>query len=759
LPTQSSAPLVATVDLDQGPLVSFLEGLRNDYALTLVNKTYFLYETFRQQNHEPRWNTNYALWSMWLQQKVWEGTTIARSSLPVGLVFDQIESALPAITQALFSQPDWFQVEAEVGGDPVEAQGIAAHLQYLLDHDKDDYGMTAMNDIEMAIKSMLTLGTGAIGLEWDAARQRPSVSWIDNRDLYLDPGAQVPGTDYCRSVIRRSTPTVETIQGWKDIPGMKIPEENILWGMANSRRFTTGDQSRQIQASLLGVNYSPGSSDVIPNPTDRQVEVLTYWSKTRIIMILNREWVLFSDKNPYGFIPFNVAPCYTIIGQPYGLGIADAQRSNQLYMEALLNGRLDELSLALHPPRVQKAASTLTPNQQRWRPGAIFRTNSPKDDFIQMLPGGATTNVYEELGYIETMAAKRTGINSMGSGVPTPSNANRTLGGIQAQMSGSSMRLQPIVKHAEDYLIRPLLYKMYRMIQVHTQPDQMLPGRRPEGETVSVSAAAFRKPVQFRILASSQMLTREKLQAVFPVLMQTFMNGQFVQGIAETGKVVDWDVMAKMLQDATGVGRTYTLIRPMNQQEQQAKQQPPPQVIAAQQKSQQDAQLRLQLADKDTQRAMMVAQVDKQQGPMEMQLEQQKFELEQQKAALDVQMKQLEMQMKAQELEMKHRASVQDMFVKQQQAQTDLQLGAQKAQQEAVLGQQQTQMKARDMALTTMAKDQQFQQQQEQAKAAHDQTLKLTQDKADFQRQQMRVKAAASTSRESEKPVKHRQEK
>jgi hypothetical protein len=746
------------VDLDQGPLIKILEGLRNDYALTLVNKTFYAYETFRQQNHEPRWNTNYALWSMWMQQKTWEGTTIARSSLPVGLVFDQIESALPAITQALFAQPDWFQVEAEVGGDPKEAQGIAAHLQYLLDHDKDDYGLTARNDIEMAVKSMLTLGSGTIGLEWDGAKNRPSVSWVDNRDLYLDMGSQMPGTDYCRSVIRRSTPTLETILSWKDNPGMNLPDEEILWGMANARKWTSGDTSRQIQASLLGVNYAPGATDVLPNPTDRQIEVLTYWSKTRIIMILNREWVLFSDKNPYGFIPFNVAPCYTVLGQPYGLGIADAQKSNQLYMEALLNGRLDELSLALHPPRVQKTASTLTPNQQRWRPGAVFKTNNPKDDFLQLTPGGATTNVYEELSYIENMSAKRTGISSMGSGVPTPSNANRTLGGIQAQASGSSMRLQPIVKHAEDYLIIPLLYKMYRMIQVHTKPEQTLPGRSPEGEAVAVSADAFRKPVRFRILASSQMLTRDKLMQIFPMLMQTFMNGQLVQGLSETGQVVDWGVMAQMLQDATGVGRTYQLIRPMNDQEKQAKNQPNPQTVAMQQKSQQDAQLRLQLAAADKDKAVTVKSMDLQQSPMELQAEQQKMQMEQDKAQMDLQGKQAELGMKAQELELKLKSAQQKAFTDAQTSQMELQVNAQKGQQDMAINHQKMQQSAQQMALASMGQQTQFQQSQEQAAASHEQNMKLTKEKADFQRQQMRAKPAASNDRSKEKPTKKRAE-
>lgn len=751
MPTQATAPQMDLVDLDQPSLKALMKDLKHDYALTLVNKTFWSYETFRQQNHEPRWNTNAGLWSMWMQQKVWKGTTTPRSSLPSGLVFDQIESAMPSITGAIFTQPDWFQCEAEIGGDPKEAAGIAAHLQYLLDHDKDDYGLTFRNDFEMALKSILTFGIGYLALEWDPIRKRPSISWVDNRDLYLDPGSPMPGTDYCRSVIRRSTPTVETIMSWRDNPNMNLPSDEVLWGMAQSKKWTTADTSRQIQASLLGVNYAPGTSDRLPNPVDRQIEVLTYWSKSRVIMVLNREWVLFSDRNPYDFIPFMGAPCYSIIGQPYGLGLADAQKSNQLYAEALFNGRLDEISLALHPPRVQNARTTLTPNQQKWQPGAVFRVGNVKEDFNVMTPGGATTNIYEELGYIEDLAAKRTGISSMSSGVPQPSNANRTLGGIQAQASGSSSRLTTIVKHIEDYLIVPMLYKMYKMIQTHQEEGQQLPGRDPAGKAQAVNSNAFRRPVMFRVLASSQMMTRDKLQAQFPFVMQFLAQGPLVQGLSKVGQTVDWNEIFRFMQDSTGVGRLYTLIRPMNEQEQKALNQPSPEIQAEKEKTQADGQLRLQLAQMDEQKSLKLEQAKKQVSPMEMQAEQQKAELEMQMKQMDMQMKAQALELKKYEMQLKAQAARMDMFTKQQQAEMDMQIARTKGESEMMLGQQKVAMQGQQMDMQGQMQQKQFAMDSEHAEASHAQNMKLTKEKADFQRQQMRVKPAASNSKASDK--------
>lgn len=736
MPELREAPQVQDVDLEQEQFVTALQEMRDAYALTLVRQTFWHFDNFRQQNHDRRWNTNDALYLGWRPQEVWPGTTTPRASWAQPIVFDQIEAALPSILQALFgSQPDWFQVEADEGGDPVEAQSIQAHLLYLLDHDKDEFGLTARNDIAMAVKSMLLYGNGGVAIEWDATKKRPQISWVDNRDMYFDSAAPMPHVDACRSVMRRSHRTVEEIRGWRGMPGMRIPSDEVLWGMANNRLWASGDQTKQVQSSLLGVNFAPGATDRLPNPSDRQIEVLTYYTRSRIIVVLNREWVAYVEKNPYDFIPFAFAPCYTVPGKFYSLAIPDVQEGNQRVIEALINGRLDEISLALHPPRVQSSKSNLTPAQQRFKPGAMFRVPDPKNDVQLLQPTPVTTNVYDEIDYIERSAEKRTGINALGQGVPRPSNANRTASGMQMQLQGSANRLQTLVQHVEDYMLIPMLYKMQKMIRLHAEPMQVLPGRTPDGQSTKVAASSFRKPVNFKILASSQMVTREKLAGIFPTLIQFFAQGPLVQGLVASGLAVDWEQMFKMMQDATGVGKVYRLVRPMNEQEKQAASQPPPDVQAEMQIAREKNQTELQKEQMKAAGSPMEMEAEKMKLEMEMmkeqmklQIEQQKMELEKEKAQLQMQIKRMEMQMKAQELQMKQ-------VFGQAEMQQDFQLKTQQAQLDSELQQQQH-------AMNMQQSQQQAEMSNEQAQASHDQKMTMTKEQGDLKRSEMKATSA-----------------
>lgn len=633
MPELKDIPQPDTVDLDREPLYLKFDEIRDQYALTLVLKTFHQYEQFRQQNHDPRWNAADALYFGWLPQRVWEGTTTPRSSLGVPLVFDQVETALPRIVQALFYAPDWFQVEAEEGGDPREAAVVEGHLRYLLNHDRDGFGVTGQTEIIQAIKYMLLYGLGAVCVEYDPTKRRPSIHCVDIRDLYVDPGTPLPVADHARSIVRRSVKSVEELLELKNVPGMNIPSPDLLYTMSRTLPGVAADQTKRTQEALRQVSYTPGQSDRPALPAQRGVEVLVYYSKDRIIWVLDRRWVAYNAPNPYRFVPYCFAPCYLVPGRFYPLGIADVQEGNQRTMEALLNARLDELHLALHPPRKQKRGTILTPTQQRWRPGSVFVVDDVKN-FETIPPVGATTNVYAELQFLQTLAEMRTGVNSVAMGVPRPSNANRTRGGLALQEGGAMGRLQMLVQHIEDFLIIPLLTKLYRMVQHHSHPYAEIPVASAQGEITTSLAGAFYRPVRFRMLASSKMMTRERLSQVAPILIQFLTQGPMIEQLAKSGKTVDFDELFRLVQDATGVGRLYSLVRPMTPEEQQARQAPPPDVAAKMQAKELESRTRLQMGQMKAQAEIQKELIKKQPSPEELRAQAVKSELAVREAAM-----------------------------------------------------------------------------------------------------------------------------
>jgi hypothetical protein len=763
MPEERQAPRIEDLNLESEPLRLGVQVIEDAYALSTVKQTFWQYEWYRSQNHDPRWNAHEALYLGWLPPKVWEGTTTPRSSLGMPVTFSQVESAFPAIYQALFNDDQWFQVSAEPGAGADEAKAIEAHLKYSLEHPRADYTGNSEIELELAIKQGLIDGNGGIKLEYDVKAGHPRISWVNLKDFYIDPGAVTSSVDSNRSIIERVMLTIDDIEDLRVDPRMRIPPKPVLVNMARNMQYVYADKTKQIGEALRGIQYNPGQHDTSPVPAERKIECLIYHSKHRQIWVFNREWVAYNERNPYGFIPVCFFPCFPIPGRFYAMSYADIIESPQRYIEALYNARLDELSLALRPPRVRKRGAVLTPSQQRWSPGAVQEADDPQKDINVLAPTGATQNIMGDIEYLENSVEKLTGVNGLGiNGVPRPSNANRTATGVSAQAQGGSSRLWPIVKHIEDYLIVPMLYKMYRMVQVHTHPGQLLPALGQDDNHMQVGAAAFQQPVRFTINASSKMLTREKLAQVVPFLAQYVLNGPFIQGLQATGQTVDFDVFAQMVQDSTGTANLYKLFRPMNQQEMQQKQAPPPQLVAQQQSEAASNKVRLAAA-------ALKAQVDIQKA----QLAQQPDLAAQQQAAAqaDAQQKQSLLQMAAAQQKMQHdrmkatmdqQTAQQKMAMDQAAHQQKLQQSSQQAQQDMLLaaaqGRQQMQQadQQHQMSLQQTAQQGQLANQQAQMAGAQkiDQSRQLIDHKIDLGNQKAKLQAQAFKQRATAGPKK-----
>ena len=681
MPEEKPVPYTQPADLESEPLQLDSAALSKNYALALVMSTFHQAENFRVNNHDRRWNVHDELYFGWVPPKVWEGTNVPRAAISNQIVFDQVESLIPSVTQALFNTgPEWFQVEPEKGTTLDESRQIQDVMSYYLEHPVSEFEPNAQAEIELAIKDVGLYGNGGVSLQWDMIQDAPRIERVDIRDLYIDPGTSTPCIDHSGSVIHRKMMTIQDLMDLKSDARMDIPDAEILYTLARNYGTAHADTTKSIQEAIRGVYYAPGSSDYSSLPSARKVEVFIYYSKARIIWVLGRQWVAYNQPNPYKFIPFCIAPCYIVPNRFYAQSVADVQEGNQRYTQALLNGHLDELSLQLHPPRTMPRASNLTPAQLKWKPGALYQIDNPKDAQI-MTPGGATANVFNEIQYLELAADKRTGITALGGGgVPRPSNANRTAGGMQMQLQGSNNRLSHLVGNVEKYLITPLLYKLYHMIKFHKHIGDTIPAANAQQGPYEVSADIINKKCKFRMNAASKMVTRDKLLQVFPILAQYIMQGPLIEQLQNSGKTVDFEETFKMLQDATNVGKLYQLIRPISPQEQQAMQQQAQQ-SPDMQKAQLEAQTRTQISQQKNQTELQKEQISQNPNPIVMQMEaaqmHQEMQIEREKAQLDAQVQQILAAIKIQSEKQKHQmdlASKQmDMQVQQQGHQQEMQ--------------------------------------------------------------------------------------
>ena len=644
--------------------------MENSIALDLVKKTFSVYEEFRTRNHDRRWIAHDSLYFAYVPAKTWPGSNIARANIGLHLTFQKVETALPAIIQSLFyTGGDYFQVEPRSTSTPAEAKLWQDVFSYILEHPTNDYGHSAVAEFTDVLRQILLYGNGGVRVFWDPRLKRPTIEAIDIRDFYVDPKTPNPSVDKARSVIERRLMTVEDLRSLieADPENFRQFTADELQALAAFTPAVSADSTKRMQNAFNNVNFDPASQAWLPDPTGRQIEVLIYYSNDRIIWLLNRNVILYNEKNPYGFIPLCFAPCFPVPGRFYAQSIADTQEGFQRYAEALLNGHLDEISLALHPPRALPRSATTTPSQQRWYPGSTSMYDDPKQ--VNLLqPSASLKNVFSDINLLEVYADKTSGIPAIVSGVPRPGNANRTAAGMQMQMDASSARLLPIVIAFESYLLIPMFYKLYHILRLHTPAGVGLQAMREDKTVYQIpSESIIDKQVKFTMLASSKMLTRDKLQQIVPFLLQTLVQGPMLQGLAQSNLTVDFTELSRMIQEATGISKQYTLVRPLNEQELQAKQQPSPDAMMQAQDTEKDRQLRLQLQQMQSQTDLQKVQMQKQPDPAEE--EAAKIKLQYEQAA-----RQIELEAKKQETAQKLQAKQLEMLIKQEEVQNKRQL-------------------------------------------------------------------------------------
>lgn len=641
MPESHAPETLPYVNLDAEPFKFDYDALSNSYALSLVTQTFSAFEVYRSQNYDRRWTVHDSLYFGTVPQKNWPGTSVPRSSLGMPLVFDQVESALPSVMDAIFGGEEWFQVEPELNTPQAEARQTQSALLYDFDHGRSALGLSCEADIELAARQMLLYGIGAISIDYDPKKQAAVPSWVDIRNLYFDPACPTPSVADNRSVIRKLELTVEELKSYRGAPGMMVPPDAELSFLGRNRPGTVADMTVRNQEALRGVMYLPGSSDYVPNPADQKIEVLIYTSPSRIIWIANRIKVLYNEPNPYGFINIAACPCFPIPGRFYAQGIADVQEGNQRYIEALLNARLDEVALTLHPPRAVKRGLLLTPAQTRWGVGQTVGVDNPNEDIKPFTPSNVTANVMGEIQLLEVASEKRTGINGIGMGVPRGGNVNRTATGVQSQQTASANRLRTIVKGLEDYLLGPMLYMMHAMKAYHADPEAYYPaGTGQNGTPEMIQGRVFLKPAKFKMLPASRLTTRAKLMEVTPMILQNLTTGPLVNALQAAGQTVDFNEVTQLIIDSTGISKRYNLVRPMTPQEQQAKQAEQQQMQAQQQMQ---VQAQQQAEERKSQTAIQVAQINNGPKPGE----QEKLQGEMALKQMEMQMKQMEAQQKA----------------------------------------------------------------------------------------------------------------
>jgi hypothetical protein len=585
-----------------------------EHAKSVVLGDFDRASNYRHQNHDWRWQRADRRYLGVVPRKFWEGTQIERSHISVMTTYQQVEALTVIVMQALFGDDPWFEA-LPIGKTTPEAARIsrdiiAAQL----------YKSRVRKVLKLALKSGYIYGNGLLESCWHyevikkkvfrveyvpetneivdpftgqamplpSGRMKRDVveeiqTIIDNRPIlrcipitqfFVDPNCPTTDPQDAGFTITRTLEPIGELINMRDEPGYDVPDDEELLQWSKDKPGDQGDLTQQEREASRDGNWQPGIDQSV-DPYAARVEVLRYKTKHRVVWVVNRKHVVYNQTNMYGRM-MQYSPFYTeLIDRFYGMAITDVVNGEQLLQEGIVNARVDELAMALHPPTKVKRGNQTPAYQLRMRPGALAYSDDPKNDLVRDFPTNVTVNAFQEVDASNLRTQKNTGLTDIAvvgvSSGNNPGARSATGAGIQGQ--AAKTRVQGQVENLVDEVLEPILHDFHLLDQHHLDPDQRI--EAVDG-TMLDPLALFSAEVRYYSRAASRMQSRLSLSQNLAQIMQHAMNPALIQQLAERGETVDFAEIFQMLVDVTGHRKRAEFIRKLTPQEIKARQESNP---------------------------------------------------------------------------------------------------------------------------------------------------------------------------------------
>lgn len=578
----------------------------------------------RQTNYETKWQTAASIYAAVRNgTKFWEGTRTSRANMQIWHAFQQVNALRPQLIDAICGADLDFDVEAASSGTNItQLHQVRALMENQL---KSLGGRVKFQSFRSCVDKMtedgLVLGNGIWEWGWDGPRTEMAVNWkrvtepemfhvehpmlpgvsiptptgrtisyakqfsqpetvsqyfldpCDLTDFYIDPNTRSTNVQQAGYCLRRKMMTIAELASYRGVEGFDIPDDITLYHLSQQKTFTDGDTTRQAIQSYSGINYQPGQDQSV-DPRLARVEVLRYWQQNHHCWLLGREHIAWNKPNQYQALPF-INWCYINgLGRFYGYSIPELLDSSQDLIKTLIDGRLDELNLILHPPFITKLGMARTQSKMKLRPGANWEAEDPNKDVVRLEMGNVTQQAFQEVDLAENRAQKVTGITDLAVlGVPTSggNSANRTATGVQAQTNASNSRVHGLVANLEDTALSPMLTQCWQLICMFLDPQQILTILGPDGKSFQVDPVdILNADPKFNLKTANNMKMRAAMQAGgLQTLSQYVLSPEVLSAMADQQqKVLDIEQFTEFYLDVYNV-KAFTLFRPMTPDEMQ----------------------------------------------------------------------------------------------------------------------------------------------------------------------------------------------
>lgn len=457
---------------------------------------------------------------------------------------------------------------------------------------------------------------------------RPWFQFKDIRNVLVAPNLKSPDIRRADWVVDQCYADYYELKALKEDPRYNIPDDFIEWFFTPAETSFTPTKLAA-EASTQPEGYVPtGADDTIEHsgdPLRKKLEILEYQDNQRVIAVINRKYVIRSEKNEFGCITYFSANWWNRPKAFWGIGLGTLLAGNQRVDSGAINAILKQLSFGSNASYIKSRDSGAITQMMRTGLGRVHMVDGEVDKAYRLLDTPKIDpNVWAALRESQQSTESASGADAalVGGSTAGPRNGmGRSAGGANLLAGASATRLEGPLDHFIDQIFIPWLYKLDELV-FRYMPDQTILDivGKELGSALVIDMQEYHDgKVEYDVLAGTYASARQIMVQSLTILTQILENPQLQEFLAEIhGEYIDLKTLAKMYIEASQWGDTQDLIKPMTpqmkdalQKKQQAKLAGPLQqkLTLQQQKYEQQSELEDQKTDNRIKRDFAVAAV------------------------------------------------------------------------------------------------------------------------------------------------------
>lgn len=395
-----------------------------------------------------------------------------------------------------------------------------------------------------------------------------------------------------------SLPDVATIKSWW------MPPTNV-----GQQGLTTGDQAAYVKGVVHHAEEI--TTQVSPDVLFKKLEVLEYWDKSRKILVIDKQKVIFSGDNPFGKIPFFSSNWWNRPKAFYGMGLGLIVGQNQRVDQGTINAILKILSFGVNPIYLRKRDSNAPTQMIRTGLGKILTVDTPvKEAYGLLETPKVPSEVWAALSESEKATESSSGADQtlvQGSSAGPRSSMGRTAGGASLMAGASATRLDGPLDNFIEQVFKPFLDVLDMLVFTYFSDEEIFTILGQEmGKDFEVDLQEFHDArIEYEILAGSSLAAKRTMSQSLTLIEQIFTNPGIQQNLADINEeYIDIKEILKMWMESSEWKNFNDIVKPMTPQMKQKRQ---AESQAAQTQSKLSTQTTL-----NSQKAQLKAQLDQQ---------------------------------------------------------------------------------------------------------------------------------------------------